>query len=177
MPGTGNVQVPVEVTLVDRLPGDDCNGLNTIICQPLPPFATGTPGSYTTNLPDGQYTIGLFANIKNTEGRQLRDGPVFHTITVGALDTIAPRIVTTDPVNGEQNVGAGVPPPAPPPGVPENNIASVTTNIFGNTSPDIIIRCTEGITSTSVNGNNVSVVDAGAFVPGGGAPPALAWPL
>ncbi len=175
VPGTGNVQVPVEVTLVDRIPTDESEGLNTIICQPLPPFATvAGPGAYNTNLPDGQYTVGLFANIKNTEGVSLRDGPVFHTFTVGQTDTINPRIVTTSPVNGQQNVGAGVPPPAPPPGVPEDNIANVTTNIFGNTSPDVIIRFTEGINSTSVNGNNISVVDAGAFVPGGGAPPALA---
>lgn len=175
VPGTGNIQVPVEVTLIDRAPGDDQSGLNTVICQPLPPFASVvSPGVYATAMPDGQYTVGLFSNIKNTEGVSLRDGPVFHTFTVGTADAIAPRIITTSPVNGEQNVGAGVAPPASPPGVPEDNIASVTTNIFGNTSPDIIVRFTEGVTSTSINGNNISVVDAGAFVPGGGAPPALA---
>ena len=93
-------------------------------------------------MPDGQYTVGLFDNLKNSQGVGLRDGPVFHTFTVGATDTIPPRIVTTDPVNGQQNIGAGVPPPAPPPGVPEDNIASVTTSIFGATSPDIVVRFT-----------------------------------
>ncbi len=172
IPGTGNVQVQVEVTVIDRNPGDKFNGLNTIICQPLPPFATAAGGGlFNTAMPNGQYTVGLFRNIKNTQGVSLRDGPVFHSFTVGAADTIAPRVVTTDPVNGQQNVGAGVAPPAGPPGVPENNIANVTTSVFGDTSPDITIRFTEGINSTSVNGNNITVVDAGAFVPGGGAPP------
>ncbi len=182
VPGVGNVLIPVRVELVDAT-ADGTSSLNAIVCQPLPPFSANlgdisVPADgiddYATNMPDGQYTVGLFANLKNTAGRSLRDGPVFHTFTVGSTDTIPPRVVTTDPVNGEQNVGAGTPPPPPPPGVPEDNIASVTTNIFGDTSPDIVIRFTEGVSSTSITGGNINVVDAGAFVPGGGAPPQLA---
>ena len=179
IPGTGNVQVPVNVELVDAA---GSGTLNAIVCQPLPPFATNLGDisvppdgidDYATTLPDGQYTIGLFSNIKNTSGKSLRDGPVFHSFSVGNADTILPRVVTTDPVNGQQNVGAGTPPPPPPPGVPEDNIAQVSTNIFGDTTPDIVIRFSEGIAASTVNGNNINVVDAGAFVPGGGAPPPL----
>ena len=177
VPGVGNVSVPVEVTVVDAA---GSGTLNAIICQPLPPFSTNLgdvdndgKDDYDTGMPDGQYTVGLFDNIKNTEGRTLRDGPVFHSFTVGASDTIAPRVVTTDPVNGQQGIGASVAPPAPPPGVPEDNIADVTTSIFGDTSPDIVIRFTEGVTASSVIANNIQVVDAGAFVPGGGAPPPM----
>ena len=180
VPGVGNVLIPVAVELVDAT-ADGKSSLNAIVCQPLPPFSTNLgdidfdgKDDFETNMPDGQYTVGLFDNLKNTQGVGLRDGPVFHTFTVGATDTIPPRVVTTDPVNGQQNIGAGVPPPAPPPGVPADNIATVSTSIFGDTSPDIVVRFTEGVTATSVNGNNLSVVDAGAFVPGGGAPPALA---
>jgi len=180
VPGVGNVLIPVRVELVDAT-ADGVSSLNAIICTPLPPFSTNLgdidndgQDDFDTNMPDGQYTIGLFKNLKNTQGVGLRDGPVFHTFTVGATDTIPPRVVTTDPVNGQQNVGAGVPPPAPPPGVSKENIASVTTSIFGDTSPDIVVRFTEGVTATSITGSNFAVVDAGAFVPGGGAPPPLA---
>jgi hypothetical protein len=178
VPGVGNVQVPVQVSLVDAA---GSGSLNAIVCQPLPPFSTNVGDisvpadgidDYATNLPDGQYTIGLFDNIKNTAGAALRDGPVFHTFSVGGSDTILPRVVTTDPVNGQQNVGAGVPPPPPPYGG-EDSIGSVITNIFGDTTPDIVIRFSEGINASTVNGNNINVVDAGAFVPGGGAPPPL----
>jgi len=177
VPGVGNVLVPVEVTVLDAA---GSGSLNAIVCQPLPPFAANLgdvngdgKDDFETAMPDGQYTLGLFANIKNSAGRSLRDGPVFHSFTVGAADTIAPRVVTTDPVNGQQGVGAGTPPPPPPPGVPEDNIADVTTSIFGDTSPDIVIRFTEGVTAASVTANNIQVVDAGAFVPGGGAPPPM----
>ncbi len=182
VPGVGNVLVPVQVTLVDATV-DGTSSTNAIVCQPLPPFSTNLGDisvppdgidDYATNMPDGQYTVRLTANIKNTAGAPMRDGPVFHTFTVGATDTIPPRVLTTDPVNAEQNVGAGVPPPAPPPGVSPDNIASVTTNIFGDTSPDIVVRFTEGVTSASITGSTIAVVDAGAFVPGGGAPPPLA---
>ncbi len=165
IPGVGNVLVPVDVTLVDATPLDDTASLNAIVCQPLPPFATAGPGGFVTALPDGQYTIGIFKNITNSAGRALRDGPVFHSFTVGDEDTLPPRVVTTDPVNGEQNVGAGVPPPPPPPGIPEDQIAGVVTNIFGDTSPDIVIRFSEGVIAGTINANTIQVVDAGAFAP------------
>src|SRR5262249_55613328 len=41
-------------------------------------------------------------------------------------------------------------------------------------SPDVIIRFNESIAAATVNPLNVKVVDAGAFVPGGGAPPPIA---
>jgi hypothetical protein len=202
VPGVGNVQVPVQVQVVDAVDSDgdgllppplgnwqtgnpnqaDPNAcdldeqvtLNAIVCTPLPPFSTALPGGgYDTNMPDGQYTLGLFSNIKNSQGVGLRDSPVFQSFTVGASDTIPPRVITTDPVDGQLHVGAGSSPPAPPPGVSDNGIADVTTSIFGDTSPDITVRFTEGIAAASVNSNNVTVIDAGAFVPGGGQPPAL----
>ena len=164
MPGIGNQLIPVEITVEkDR-----------IICQPLPPFATvDNNGNLTTNMPDGQYTIGVFENVKNTEGKFLRDAPVFHSFNVGANDTLPPRVVTTDPANGQQGVGAGLPPPSPNPGLPTESIAEVTTNVFGDVTPDITVRMSEGIRASSVNSGNMVVVDAGAFVPGGGMPPQL----
>ena len=180
VPGVGNVIVPVLVEVIDAA---GAGTLNAIVCQPLPPFSTNLgdisvppdgKDDYATNMPDGQYTLGLFDNLKNTAGNALRDGPVFHSFTVGNTDTIRPRVVTTDPVNGQQNIGAGVPPPPPPPGVPEDNIASVTTSIFGDTTPEIVIRFSEGVNAATINGSNIQVFDAGAFVPGGGAPPPLA---
>jgi hypothetical protein len=163
VPNVGNVLVPVDVTLVDATPSDERDSLNAIVCQPLPPFATVGVNGFQTALPDGQYTLGLFKNIRNTAGKSLRDGPVFHSFTVGTTDALPPRVVTTSPVNGEQNVGAGVPPPPPPPGIPEDNIADVTTNIFGDTSPQIVVRFSEGVVASSINANTIQVVDAGAF--------------
>ena len=153
IPGTGNVQIPIEVeVLADR-----------IICQPLPPYANPLGGGlFQTNLPDGQYTVAVFKNIKNTEGKELVRGPVFQAFTVGNNDTIAPRVLTTDPVNGQQEVGAGVPPPAGPPGF-EDTIADITVEIFGPRTPDITVRFTEGVRASSVNAANFTVVDAGAF--------------
>ncbi len=165
VPGVGNVLVPVDVTLVDATPLDATASLNAVVCQPLPPFATAGPGGFVTALPDGQYTVGVFKNVRNSAGRQLRDGPVFHSFTIGDEDALPPRIVTTDPVNGAQNVGAGVPPPPPPPGIPEDNIADVSEVIFGDTSPDIVIRFSEAITAGTINANTIQVVDAGAFAP------------
>ena len=136
VPGVGNQLIPVSVT-VDK---------DRIICQPQPPFATvDINGNLTTNMPDGQYTIGLFQNIQNTEGVGMREAPVFHSFTVGAADTLAPRVVTTDPVDGQQGVGASLPPPAPPPGLPTESIADVSTNVFGDTTPDVTLRFSEGI--------------------------------
>ncbi len=185
IPGVGNITIPVEVLSASAPFTDPATGLpvtptepldHVIRCQPLPPFASAGAGNngtgFVTNMPDGQYTIGVFKNIRNTESKEMVRGPVFHSFFVGANDTIRPRVLSTNPVNGEQNVGAGAPPPAAPPGV--EGIADVTTNVFGPTSPDITIRFTEGITATTVNANNITVVDAGAFVPGGGAPPQLA---
>ena len=177
IPGVGNVIVPVRVTL------DDAAGTgtrNAIVCQPLPPFATSVGDldgdgreDYATNLPEGQYTIGVFDQVRSVGGQALRNGPVFHTFTVGEEDVIAPRVSTSSPVNGQRGVGAGTPPPPPPPGVPEDDIAQVTTNIFGASSPDIVIRFTESIAASSITLTTVQVVDAGAFVPGGAPPPAL----
>jgi hypothetical protein len=163
IPGFGNVQVPVHVTVES----------DRIILQPQgPAYATGTGPGAITNLPDGQYTVGVFNNILNTEGKGLLRGPVFHTFTVGTADTIAPRVLTTTPINGQSGVGAGAPPAKGPPGF-EDTTADVVTNIFGPSTPDITIRFTEGVKSSTVNLANFQVVDAGAFVPGGGAPPAL----
>lgn len=160
IPGVGNVQVPVQVTVaVDR-----------VILQPLPPYATPNGGGFTTNMPDGQYTIGVFQNIRNTDGDPLTDGPVFHSYVVGQADTIPPRVITTSPGNGASNVGAGLLPPEPP-GNPED-VASITVDIFGPPTPDVVIRFTEGVRASSVNANNISVVDAGAQV----QPPPLLTP-
>ncbi len=185
IPGVGNIQIAIEILEPTAPYTDPVTGLpvvpiqpldHIIRCQPLPPFANAGPNNnasgWVTSMPDGQYTIAAFKNIKNTENKEMVKGPVFHAFTVGAKDTIRPRVLTTNPVNGEQNVGAGAPPPAVPPGV--EGVADVTTNVFGPTSPDITIRFTEGITATTVNANNITVIDAGAFVPGGGAPPQLA---
>lgn len=165
IPGVGNVPIPIDVTVES----------DRIICQPLPPFsAPDGAGGFVTNMPDGQYTIGVLRNITDIQGRALRDAPVFHSFTVGAADNLAPRVVTTAPINNAVGVGAGAPPPEPPAGLPTASISDVRTNIFGPTSPDIVIRFSEGILAQSVSVGNFSVVDAGAFVPGGGAPPALA---
>jgi hypothetical protein len=146
---------------------------------PLQPAANGvevladriifTPASLP--LPDGQYSIGVFANLKSTEGDPVDQTPVFHSFTVGDADTIAPIVVVTSPIDAATGVGAGVAPPQPPPGAA--GVADVRTAIFGPVSPDIIIRFSESIAADSVNTSTVLVVDAGAFVPGGGAPPAV----
>ncbi len=154
VPGSGNNLIPIDIEVQpDR-----------IICQPLPPYSTPDgAGGYITNLPQGQYTIGVLRNIRNTEGRQLRDAPVFHSFTVGQNDTLAPRVVTTKPIDGELGVGAGVPPPAPPAGLPGASIADIVVNIFGPTSPDILIRFSEGIAAASVRATNFQVLDAGSL--------------
>jgi hypothetical protein len=163
VPGGGNQLIPIDVTVLpDR-----------ILCQPLPPYSVSDgAGGFITNLPLGQYTVGVLRNVKNTEGRQLRDAPVFHSFTVGDNDTLPPRVVTTSPIDNAVNVGAGTLPPAPPIGLPGSSIADVTVNIFGAVSPDVIIRCSEGIAAASVSSTNIQVQDAGAIVPGG-VPPTL----
>ena len=166
VPGSGNELIPIDITVeADR-----------IICQPLPPYsAPDGAGGFITNLPDGQYTIGLLDGIRNTEGKGMPASPVFHSFTVGASDDLAPRVVTTTPVNGAEGIGAGTPPPAPPSHLPTESIAEVTTAIFGPTSPDIVLRFSEGIQSPSVTVGNIDVIDAGA--PGAPAvAPAASFP-
>jgi hypothetical protein len=160
VPGTGNVLVPVSLVTVEP---------TRIILTPA-----------TLPLPLGQYTVGVFSNIRavptkdGKPGKGLAMGPVFHSFSVGDTDTIRPAVVATNPVNDQIGVGAGTSPPAPPPGLPSGNLADVRTNIFGPTSPDVTVRFNEPVRAASVNLSNVRVVNAGAFVPGGGAPPAIA---
>jgi hypothetical protein len=153
IPGTGDVALPAAP-----------NGI-----QVLADRIIFTPASLP--LPDGQYSIGVFGNLRSTDGDAVDQFPIFHSFTVGATDTISPEIVTTTPANGASGVGAGVAAPAPQPGT--SGVADVRTIIFGPTSPDIVIRFNESIAAASVAPNTVNVVDAGAFVPGGGAPPAV----
>jgi hypothetical protein len=154
IPGTGNVPLSYSQVIVE---GDKIR----FIPATLP-------------LPNGQYSIGVFANLKSTEGDAVDKAPVFHSFTVGPADTIAPVVVVTTPVNTAQGIGAGVPPPPPPSGAPSSSIADVRTAIFGPTSPDIIIRFSESIAASTVNTSTITAVNASAFVPGGGAPPAIA---
>jgi hypothetical protein len=154
IPGTGNVPLPYSQVIVE-------NDKIRFIPATLP-------------LPNGQYSVGVFANLKSTEGDPVDKAPVFHSFTVGATDTIAPVVVVTSPVNNAQGVGAGVAPPPPPSGAPSSSIADVRTAIFGPTSPDILIRFSESIAASTVNTSTITAVDASAFVPGGGAPPAIA---
>ena len=153
IPGTGNVPLAYSQVIVER---------DKIRFIPA-----------TLPLPNGQYSIGIFANLKSTEGDAVAQAPVFHAFTVGTADTIAPVVVVTDPVNTAQGIGAGVPPPPPPSGASSSSIADVRTAIFGPTSPDILIRFSEPISASSVNTSTITAVNASAFVPGGGAPPAI----
>ena len=114
----------------------------------------------TLPLPNGQYSIGVFANLKSIEGDPVDKTPVFHSFNVGIADTIAPVVVVTNPVNAATGIGAGVAPPAAQPG--QTNVADVRTTIFGPTSPDVIIRMSETIDSATISPNTVVVVDAGA---------------
>lgn len=125
----------------------------------------------TMPLPDGQYSVAIFGNLKSVEGDSVDKVPAFHAFTVGTTDSVPPMVVTTSPANGASGVGAGVPAPTAPSGT--IGVGDVRTAIFGPTSPDIVIRFSEPISSTTVTPNTVSVVDASAFVPGGGAPPAV----
>lgn len=161
IPGTGNVPVePAALDLTDPTkPGVRVES-DRIIFNPA-----------TLPLPLGQYSVGIFGNLKSVEGDSVDKAPVFHSFTVGTADTILPVVVVTNPINGQQNVGAGVPPPQPPSNLPASSIADVRTTIFGPTSPDVIIRFSESIDAASVSPNTIMAVDAGAFVPGGGAPP------
>lgn len=125
----------------------------------------------TMPLPDGQYSVAIFGNLKSKDGDSVDKVPAFHSFNVGTVDSVPPIIVTTKPVNNATGVGAGVPAPTPPAGT--IGVTDVRTAIFGPTSPDIVIRFSEPIAATTVTPNTISVVDASAFVPGGGAPPAV----
>jgi len=144
VPGSGNVPLALAEVTVEP---------DRIICTPA-----------VLPLTDGQYSIGVFKNIRNTDGISLVDGPVFHSFTVGAADSVAPFVVTTSPANNEIGIGAGAPPPTF--GIGGREVADVRTNIFGPTSPDITVRFNEGIQSARVQISNFSVIDAGI-------PPAL----
>src|SRR5262245_6098991 len=140
IPGTGLVPLPAAaVTVLD----------DRIIFTPA-----------TLPLPDGQYSVGIFSNLKSVEGDPVDKAPVFHSFTVGKIDTIRPVVVVTNPVDHQTGVGAGLPPPAPPSGVPASSVADVRTAIFGPTSPDIYVRFSETIAAWSVNPNNVSMTIA-----------------
>ena len=161
IPGTGNVPLPYsQVDVVN--PTSAGEEARIVFTPALLPLA------------DGQYSVGVFANMKSTQGDSVDKTPVFHSFTVGVADVIDPVVVVTTPNNNAQGVGAGVPPPAPPSGAPSSSIADVRTAIFGPTSPDIVIRFSESIAAASVTPSTVGAVNASAFVPGGGAPPAIA---
>ena len=122
-------------------------------------------------LDNGQYSIGVFQNVKNTDGKSLVHGPVFHSFTVGDADLVRPFVVVTSPANNETGVGAGASPPPASSGQ-ASQPADIRTNIFGFNSPDIIIRFNEGVDAKTVNANNMSVVNASTAVipqPGGGS--------
>jgi hypothetical protein len=148
IPGIGNVPVEPAPNGVEVL-------ADRIIFTPAVIAAGGA-------LPDGQYTIAVFGNLKSTEGDPVQQAPVFHSFTVGAIDTVAPEVVVTDPINGAVGIGAGVAPPPPPPGVPSSSIANVRTTIFGPTTPDVIIRFSESIDAVTVNTSTIVAVDAGS---------------
>jgi len=114
-------------------------------------------------LANGQYSVAVFAKVHGVEGATLETSPVFHSFTVGAADTVAPALVTTAPVNGAPRVGAGLAHPA---------VAGIA--VVGAQSPDIVIRFSEPISSATVSTRTIQVVDAGAFIPAGGPPPAIA---
>jgi hypothetical protein len=150
VPGTGNIPVEAAPNGVEVLH-------DRIIFTPAVIAAGG-------RLPDGQYSIGVFANLKNTEGDAVQKTPVFHSFTVGEFDSIAPVVVVTNPPNGATGVGAGIPPPPPPAGLPATSIADVRTTIFGAVSPDVTIRFSEAVEASTINPNTIQVIDAGANV-------------
>lgn len=152
VPGSGNEALPLADVTVEA---------DRIICTPA-----------VLPLSDGQYSIGVLKNIRNTRGKGLIAAPVFHSFTVGAIDSVRPFVVTSSPANNEIGVGAGAPPPTPPAG-PAMNTADVRTNIFGPTSPDVTIRFNEGINASTVTMSNITAINAG-WPPGAGPPPTIA---
>lgn len=141
IPGTG----PIELALSEVEVHAD-----RIICTPA-----------TMPLADGQYSVAVEKGIQNTQGKSLLNGPVLHSFTVGAADTVAPFVIVTSPINNAEGVGAGAP-AVQPTGQAETS-ADIQTAIFGPTSPDVTIRFNEPLDSTRVlsNINNISVANTG----------------
>jgi hypothetical protein len=153
VPGVGNSILPIgEVEIPAGQP-------YILILKPKA-FMNEGPGNPPLPLANGQYTVRLSENVTNIDGDRMSPAPVFHTVTVGP-DSIRPIIVATNPADQQIGVGAGVPPPAPPTGVPASRIADVRTAIFGPTSPDLVIEFNEQIRATTVNENNFQVLRAG----------------
>lgn len=151
IPGSGNVELPLSEVRVEA---------DRIICTPA-----------TLPLPAGQYSIGVFDNVRNIDGKALQEGPVFHSFTVGDTDAVNPFVVSTSPVDGALGVGAGVPPQQPS-GNTAQNVADVRGNIFGPDTPPVYIRFNEAIDASRINPNNINVINAGA-PPGAGPPPTI----
>ncbi len=149
IPGSGNVELPLSQVEVQS---------DRIVCTPA-----------VLPLADGQYEISVLDNVKNVEGKGLQDGPVHMSFTVGANDSISPEVVTTQPIDNAVGVGAGAPPPQP---LGATNVADVRTNIFGPTSPDVLITFNEAIDASRVTVGNITFIDAG-FPPAAGAPPLI----
>jgi hypothetical protein len=141
IPGTGNVPIRPAAGGVEVL--DD-----RIVFSPTLP------------LPEGQYSIGVFAQVRGLDGRALAPTPVFHSFTVGSADTIAPQIVITSPIAGSRDVGAGLL-------LTRDGRGPIVSGVQALASPDIVIRFTEQIAAASVTPETLRVVDVGAFVPNG----------
>ncbi len=157
---------------VGNIPLELLPGVDGVIVEPdrirLRPAIIWQDGQPLEN---GQYSIGVFSNVKNVDGKALISGPVFHSFTVGSEDLVRPFVVTSSPANNETGVGAGSAPPAPSSGN-AGNAATVRTSVFGPTSPDLTIRFNEGVDSKTVNLSNIAVVNAStAVVPQPGQPP------
>lgn len=150
-PGVGNEILPISGIIVEP---------TRIILKPANYSREGI-GNPPIPLSDGQYSIRVGTEVQNTDGDRLSPGPVFMTFTVGAVDGVQPFVVNTDPGPGETDVGAGVPPPAPPSGVGASQIADVRTDIFGETSQDVRIEFNEGVRKTTINENNIQVIKGG----------------
>ncbi len=151
IPGSGNVELPLSAVQVEP---------DRIICTPA-----------SLPLAAGQYSIGVFSNIRNTDGKALQQGPVFHSFTVGGTDSVNPFVVATSPVDGALGVGAGVDPQIPT-GDTAQEVADIRVGIFGKTTPLVTIRFNESINAARISANNINVINAG-FPPGAGAPPTI----
>lgn len=165
-PGVGNEILPISGITIENVAPRNAAGRvlveegPRIVLKPAN-FARVGLGNPPIPLADGQYTVRVGTQVRNSDGDSLNPGPVFMTFTVGLSDGVSPFVVNTDPADQQTGVGAGVPPPAPPTGVGASQIADVRTNIFGATSPDIRIEFSEGIRAVSVNEQNIRVEKAG----------------